>query len=255
MGVSVLMYHGLGDPPRPERTGTRYHIPAAALAQHLDRLEAAGPPVIDLDALLSGADRGVVLTFDDGEASCVQAAHAIAARRWRATMYVTAGFMDTAGYMTASDLRDLADAGFIIGAHGATHRYLTDVSDRDLDDELAGSKKRLEDAIGRPVVHMSLPGGRGDARVSAAARRAGYASIATSRVGMNGRRADPFELKRVAVVRGMPADKVAAFARGDRLAYARDAAVSGALGLAKKALGNQRYEKLRGAALGLLGKK
>jgi len=255
-GAAILMYHGIGAPPRPERTGARYHIEASALAAQLaalGELEAAGRPVISLDRMLAGGD-GVVLTFDDGEASCRQAADAIATRGWSATIYVTSGFMDTAGYLTAADVRALARDGFTIGAHGATHRYLTDLDDRELDAELRGAREVLERAAGVPVLHLALPGGRGDARVAAAARRAGYASLATSRVGLNPSGTDRFALRRVAVVDDLGLRRFAALARGDTRAYARDQLVGGVLDTAKKVLGNRRYEAWRGLALKLLGK-
>ncbi len=253
MGVTVLMYHGIGVPPHAERTGGRYHIPASELDRHLELLARAPVSVVTLEEALGGRE-GVVLTFDDGEASCLEAAAAIARRGWRATMYVTTGFTGTPGYLTPPQLRELAGAGHTVGTHGDTHQFLSDLGDAALDAEVAGSRRKLEQILGAPVRHMSLPGGRGSARVIEVARRAGYASVATSRLGRNGR-LDPFDLERVPIVEGMPEGKLGRIVRGDRLTFARDATVAGVLGLAKKTLGNQRYDRWRNKALSLIGKR
>jgi hypothetical protein len=49
-----------------------------------------------------------------------------------------------------------------------------------LDHELAGARQKLEDELGTSVTTMSLPGGRANARVLEACRKAGYTTVFTS---------------------------------------------------------------------------
>ncbi|HEY3354437.1 MAG TPA: polysaccharide deacetylase family protein [Polyangia bacterium] len=252
VGSPILMYHGVGTPAAHGEP--RYTVSRTALGGHLDALQTAGVPVVSLPALLGG-DRGVCLTFDDGEATVArEAAPLVARHRFPATVYVTAGFVGTPGYLTAGALRELRDAGWTIGAHGRTHRYLPDLDPADLTDELDGARAALEDQLGAPVLHVSLPGGRGDARVTAAARAAGYVSVATSRPGLN-RRVDPDGLERFAIRAGDDAARVLRLARGELRAITRELAAARALELGKRLLGNRRYEQARSRALALLGRE
>jgi len=82
--------------------------------------------------------------------------------------------------MDWSDLQALLAAGHRIGAHGWSHKLLTHCPDSELDTELNRARQSLEDGLGVPVTTMSLPGGRADARVLAACRRAGFAQVFTS---------------------------------------------------------------------------
>ena len=148
-------------------------------------------------------------------------------------------------------MRELAEAGFEVGSHAVSHRLLTGLADEEVRRELAESKDQLEQWAGRRVEHFSCPGGRWDARVAGAARAAGYRSVATSRVGANGRGADPFRLARVAVRRGTAEQSVVRAARGEGLLAQR--ARSLALDFAKGVLGDAVYQKIH-AGLGARAK-
>ena len=122
------------------------------------------------------------ITFDDGHisnhdiAAPLLAPHGIAAH-----FFITAGWAGTRpGYMGWEQLRALANAGHIIGAHGWSHALLTRCSDEELQGELSRSRMALEDKLGAPVTTMSLPGGRQNARVLAACSAAGYLQVFTS---------------------------------------------------------------------------
>jgi hypothetical protein len=57
------------------------------------------------------------------------------------------------------------------------------------------------------------------------------------------------------VRRGDGPARVARLARGDLVLVGREVVSTGALDVAKRALGNQRYEVVRGLALGLLRRR
>lgn len=80
---------------------------------------------------------------------------------------------------TWDELRELAAAGWEIGAHSVTHPLLTQLDDTDLDWELTESRRRMEQELGRPCRTMAYPSGDVDARVAAAAGRAGFELAAT----------------------------------------------------------------------------
>jgi peptidoglycan/xylan/chitin deacetylase (PgdA/CDA1 family) len=254
-GVAILMYHGIGR-PHPTRGDPLYTLSPEQLDRQLDSL--APLCVCSLDELICGAvpKAQVVLTFDDGERSVAEQALPILAAHGRtATLYVTSGWVGEPGFVDASMLRELLAAGWSVGAHGHSHRFLTELSDGELDQELGGARARLEDLVGRPVVHLSLPGGRGDRRVLAAARAAGYESVANSRVGLCHLPARPFGLPRVAIRVGLVDAHFARLCLGDRRTYAAAALREAVLGGAKSLLGDQRYVRWRKRALTLLGRQ
>ncbi len=122
------------------------------------------------------------ITFDDGHISNFELAlPALVQRGLQATFFITAGWTGTrAGYMGWDELRSLHAAGQRIGAHGWTHTLLTHCNEDALRTELSTARLTLEDKLGIPVTTMSLPGGRFDRRVLAAAKLAGYSQIYSS---------------------------------------------------------------------------
>jgi peptidoglycan/xylan/chitin deacetylase (PgdA/CDA1 family) len=253
--LAYLMYHEIEVPGRArvgEEPGyVRYVVEEATFRAQIERIRADGLRGISVGDAMADPDARaarVVITFDDGaETDLVVAAPILREAGFGATFYVTVDHLDRRGFLSEAQLRELADQGFEIGSHAMTHRYLQDLPTPEIREELVGSKKRLEDHTGKPVRHFSCPGGRWDRRVAEEARAAGYETLVTSVVGLNGAESDRFHLRRIAVMRGMGAPTVARFARGEGLARRR--ATTAVLDLSKKVLGNARYERLRAIAL------
>lgn len=253
MSVTYLMYHEIAEPGRAlcnEDPGyVRYVVGVDDFRAHVARLKQTGVRGMSVGQTLASNDgERTAITFDDGcETDLVTAAPLLAEAGFNATFYVTVEHLGRRGYLSRPQLKELADAGFEIGSHAMTHRYLHDLSDAEVRSELADSKRELEDVTGKPVEHFSCPGGRWDRRVSDEARRAGYASLVTSVIGQNTAATDPFRLMRIAVMQGMPAAEVDRIVHGKGIR--RKQAKGAALDAAKRVLGNGLYEKVRGAAL------
>lgn len=90
-----------------------------------------------------------------------------------------------AGWMMGwAELREMAGAGIEIGAHSRTHPILPRLSDAEVRDEVAGSRRVLQQGLDRPVEHFAYPNGGGvpnhDARVQRLVQEAGLRSAVTS---------------------------------------------------------------------------
>ena len=122
------------------------------------------------------------ITFDDGHGSDAEYAVPTLARYGlRARFFITAGWTGKrSGFMDWAAVRAVRAAGHEIGAHGMTHQLLTACSAPQLQEELEGARKRLEDGLGEAITTMSLPGGRANGRILQACESAGYTQVFTS---------------------------------------------------------------------------
>jgi peptidoglycan/xylan/chitin deacetylase (PgdA/CDA1 family) len=248
-----LMYHELELPNRPlcqdEPGYVRYIVSAADFRAHMQSVKDSGRRGLSVSEGLGNPNApGVAITFDDGcETDLITAAPLLREFGFNATFYVTVGFLDRRGYLSRAQLRALSDLGLEIGSHSMTHPYLSDLTQEQLNREIAVSRQELEQLTGHSVVHFSCPGGRWDERVAATARDAGYRSVATSRAAANSPTADPYSLGRVAIMRGT---KLATFedqSKGHGLwsIRLRDSARASA----KRLLGNSVYDRVRARIL------
>lgn len=153
-----------------------------------------------LDALTSpSADKVLAVTFDDAYASVLEHAYPIlSSLELPGTVFAVTDFVDNEQPLSWSgidhwrggphddelrglswnELGSLADAGWEVGSHTATHPFLTKLEDAELADELHRSKLACENALGRECLTLAYPYGDVDQRVVAAAARAGYTAAA-----------------------------------------------------------------------------
>jgi peptidoglycan/xylan/chitin deacetylase (PgdA/CDA1 family) len=101
--------------------------------------------------------------------------------------------------LTWEQIEHLQRAGVEIGAHTATHGFLTQYSPSALAHELTAPRKLLEERLGTPVCSFAYPQGDYDARVVRAVRAAGYATATTVDQGRAGLGSDPLRLPRLLV--------------------------------------------------------
>jgi peptidoglycan/xylan/chitin deacetylase (PgdA/CDA1 family) len=194
---AVLAYHKVGT---PELGGTWCTV--RQLRTHLDALQRAGYSTLGLGdferrlethAVASPASRPaptpreLLVTFDDAfESFAMHAWPELERRGMRCTVFVVTDFVGRPStwdlslpgrrvrHLDWDELRALALRGVEIGSHAATHRDLRRLEYRELEHELAGSRKILEDRLGLAVRAVAYPFGRFDLRVRQAALRAGF---------------------------------------------------------------------------------
>ncbi|HEY2902520.1 MAG TPA: polysaccharide deacetylase family protein [Polyangia bacterium] len=112
--------------------------------------------------------------------------------------------------LTWDDVRAMRAAGMDVQSHTRTHRVLGTLPDDAFENELAGSKRELEEHIDAPVRSIAYPVGKSIAtepRIREALVRAGYELGFTSSPGlvrMNGQE-DYLDLKRIPIDRGISA--------------------------------------------------
>jgi peptidoglycan/xylan/chitin deacetylase (PgdA/CDA1 family) len=253
-GCVFLMYHEIELPERPlcksEPGYVRYILTQQTFRDQMQWMKQSGFRGLSVgEALHYPQEPSVCITFDDGcETDLIAAAPVLRELGFRATFYLTAGFLGTRGYLSRDQVRELDALGFEIGCHSMTHRYLSDLSEAELKREIVDAKLQIEQIAGHAIEHFSCPGGRYDRRTLEVARRAGFHSVANSLVRANSAATSRYELGRVAMLRDLPREEFAATCqnRGLWKKQLQDSARHGV----RRILGNRAYDQLRAALLG-----
>ncbi len=100
------------------------------------------------------------------------------------------------GFMTVEQMKDLIARGHEIGSHSHSHALLPQCTADELQAEIAGSKLKLESALGTPITTFCYPNGSTDQRSVALVREAGYRAAVTTQWGSNAREAGLYTLQR-----------------------------------------------------------
>lgn len=196
-----------------------YGVTPDAFATQMRSLAARGRRAGTIDELLAHVrgeravpERTIVLTFDDGYRDNVDhAGPVLEALGWTATIFVVT---DRAGgfnawdarfgdaprpILTWEEMRRLDGKVFRFEPHSRTHRPLPSLDDGEAREEVVGSKRRLEDELGRPSTTFSYPHGEFSRRVEGFVREAGFAAAVTDLQGRNVPGTDPLRLKRTMI--------------------------------------------------------
>jgi peptidoglycan/xylan/chitin deacetylase (PgdA/CDA1 family) len=197
------------------------------------------------------APRRAWITFDDGHRSN----HALALpilRRFdcRAIFFITTDWIGTDGFMNENELRDLRNAGMMIGTHGCSHRYLSDLSESEVSRELSESKTKLEGILGEPVISVSLPGGRSHPSIRRLAGELGYRHVFTSRMALARPGEDRLDWPRIAITNRRPESFLSELLAGQTAqldAMARKARLRQTV---RNLLGTRLYDRVRSLIIG-----
>ncbi len=201
-GLRVLGYHSVGSTLPGDRYGLSTSSEAFARQMTLVASGRFGKPTSLGGAKLDGSAR-ICVTFDDGYLDTLTTAAPILARLTLPfSVCVTPELLDSGRpHLAWPELKNLALVpGCEIGAHGLTHARLDALGDAKLARELSESRRRLEDALGRPVTVMTWPHGAASRRTAEFAGRAGFVRAGCSLYGLNEPGRNPLLLKRTEIV-------------------------------------------------------
>lgn len=173
--VPVLCYHSL------DASESVISIAPEVFRRQMLALHEWGYQGVRLGSLLDAWEgeallprRPVVLTFDDGFRNLLD--HAVPVLTevgYQATVFVVAGHcggmndwptnpssVPRMRLLSWSDLHDLVQAGFEVGAHSITHPMLPRLTPEEAAQEIAGSKEMLQQRLGQPVTVFAYPYGQ-----------------------------------------------------------------------------------------------
>jgi len=245
----ILLYHGVAECADDAIRDAYYFLPAASISAQFRWLRVNGFSAVPLDELLSfsaGWERRCAITIDDGLLSAYT--HIFPALRdagLRAAVFPIVGMVGHRGWVSWRQLNEMVAEGMEVGSHTMSHADLTRLSRSEALRELAGSKKRLEDALGVAVRYLSLPGGYHRPSLRDLAREAGYEGICCSTVGYNRPPPDRYALRRFCVRPGDDEALLRRIMRGRCLSLAPRFMAARGRDLGRRMIGERAYLALR----------
>ena len=178
--------------------------------------------VVSLSELLAKLARGedisrhLAITFDDGYRDNLRiAAPELSRLGLPATFFIATEFIGStrvpwwdeevgiaSEWMTWDEVRELRDQGFELGAHTKNHVDLGVVGGQEAEDEIVGSRDRLEEETGASITTFSYPYGREHQITEENRERvkaAGFSSCLAAFGGIVSPRSNPFRICRIPI--------------------------------------------------------
>lgn len=184
--IRIFTYHRVldcADNGEPEY----YRISSGQLAEHLEVLTSRGWETLLVQDLGNAAlENRYVLTFDDGTSDHYEVVLPLLKRHGcRGSFYVSTARLDRPGYLTRTQVREMAAAGHEIGSHSHEHQRMDVLSEADIRQQIAKSQEILAEVTGSKPVTFVPPGGFMNERVGRIAGELGMRALRTMRWGYN----------------------------------------------------------------------
>ncbi|MGZ5438009.1 MAG: polysaccharide deacetylase family protein [Pyrinomonadaceae bacterium] len=184
---SILVYHTINKTDGP--TACAETISPERFEDQL-RWLSRRRRVVSLEETLirSPKDSVVAITFDDGYRDNLTIALPLLEKySLPMTLFVVAGFVDSDGYLSEEELREMARHPLVtIGSHGLSHPNFTLLATDEARLELKESKQRLQEIIGRKVDLLAWPYGECNPELERLSGACGYRASWSVWKGTNG---------------------------------------------------------------------
>lgn len=200
--VPILMYHNIS-----YGEGSSFVTPEN-FAKQMEYIKRNGYEVITLDELAGSIKdkrrlkrNKVVITLDDGyEDNFIYAYPVFKKFGFPVTIFLPTDYMGRKGHLNWDEIRLMSKDKISFGGHTKTHFYLGLVKDDKVAwEQIAGSKKAIEQEIHAPVDYFCYPIGGFNERVKEIVKEAGYKGACTTNRGFSRLNSDVYEIKRIKV--------------------------------------------------------
>lgn len=207
--VPILVYHSVrpiikGEPPLVDY----FDISPELFEKNLIYLKENNFSVISFSDLVESLEekkelpkKPVVLTFDDGWKNQYIYAFPILKRYGiTATFFIFTNAIDHKNFLSWEQIKELDRSGMTIANHTKSHPYLLKIKDRNtLTDEILGSKKILEERLGKPVEFFAYPFGYFNDFIISIVKESGFKAARSSKKGTYHTKNDLFTLRSIEV--------------------------------------------------------
>ena len=199
-GIPVLMYHMIGDVPDNDAVLLESHF-----REQMQFLKDNGFHPISMDQLYDYVVDGkpvpvkpVVITFDDGYPDTYSVVMPIMKEYgYPCTVFIPAYDADQGTRLTWQQIQEMKDAGMTIASHSYRHERLTDLSPRQVDEDVTRSQAELKERLGIVNEYFCYPYGRTDAAVQDVMKKHGIKLAVTMNPGWVKHGDNPYALNRI----------------------------------------------------------
>ncbi len=191
--LPILMYHYVEVVQNKRDTmRIRLAVTPALLEEQLQMLTKDGYHFYlmrDVPALMAGSGSDVVkkaiLTFDDGYRDFYVNAYPLLKKySVKATLYLISHKLNTGDFLTDAQVKEMLKSGLIeVGAHTLDHDDLALLGPTLATEQIAGSKKDLEQRYGVPVTTFAYPSGEYNDETVRIVKDAGFVTAVTTHPG------------------------------------------------------------------------
>ncbi len=203
--VPIMTYHTISPVHKKGEHGYLNNVTPKSFARHMKFLNRHGYHVISFDDLVEGLKKGrvfargtVVIQFDDGyQDNYTEAFGVLKKYNFPAMVFLVSDKIGTPGFMTWEQVKEMDAHGFKAGAHTRHHVYLPEASFEVATDEIAGSKKIIEERIGHPIDYFCYPSGGFTEETQTIVERSGFKAAVTTNRGRDRYNRDLFAIRRV----------------------------------------------------------
>lgn len=211
--VPILTYHKIA-PVNSQSMYPGTFVPPELFDKHLRYLQKKGFQTVHLADLFSEKmpAKPIVLTFDDGFQDFEDLAFPLLKKYgMTATVFLVADCIGKTNewdtvlgdvsypLMSAESIRKLHSAGIEFGSHTSTHPRLSTLDPVSQEQEIIGSRIKMEDLLEFPISTFCYPYGSYDDTSIELVKKAGYRFATTCDKGLNDGSEDPAKLKRIAM--------------------------------------------------------
>lgn len=219
--IPILMYHSVSEDAE-QNVHPYYKVVThpRVFAEQMEFLKRKGFEAISLEDAIcklregkEAAGKYVVITFDDGFRDVLtHAAPVLDKAAFTATIYLSTGFVGNENRnfkgrecLSWNEVRDLQRSGITFGSHTVTHPKLYGLAVNAIRNEIADSKRTIEDKLGLPVHSFAYPYAfpENDSAFKTRLRNilleSGYSNGVCTAIGRAHAGSDPFFLERLPV--------------------------------------------------------
>jgi peptidoglycan/xylan/chitin deacetylase (PgdA/CDA1 family) len=231
------MYHVIAAPP-PGAPFPGLYVQPSEFAEQMHALKSAGWHAVTLDQVRAywehgaplGGGKPVVLTFDNGYRSqYTQALPVLRELGWVGDENIQlTGLPPSQGGLSPEQVRGLIAAGWELDTQGYSHANLPALGAEELRQQVAVTRRALQQRYGVPVNWFCYPSGHYDAGVIDAVRAAGFVGSTTVIPGWASPEEDRYRLHRLRVLGGTSGPALLELIAGSRSAGPAPAEYTGA---------------------------
>jgi peptidoglycan/xylan/chitin deacetylase (PgdA/CDA1 family) len=173
--VPILIYHSIDE---YKGVGSKeLYVTPENFEKQMTYLKNQGYTLLTFERWqgISEIKKPIFITFDDGYKNNRNAFKILQKLtdvdfKPAATFFVISDFVGYKNRLSQSELKEMADTGMIsVQSHTATHPDLTKVEN--LQYELKGSKEKIENITGKPVIALAYPYGNFNERVGSEVKK------------------------------------------------------------------------------------